>query len=221
MGGRGAYSYSGMGGSVSDDTPLSAYAVASLNSGIAGGTTVDSAVSRFREQLMNQKVEHSAYIDDLGYIHALGSTGKEGSTKVAPLSAVAKEKGIFTVIHNHPFGGSDGRRYGGPLSGADLRYLVDAHIASGGRVKRMIATSNEGTYSALITKSVTRKQVKNAIARAERKLDNGKKFQSEIAMWREVNKVYTSEFAKIGVKIDYKEQTKKSKRFITQKIGEY
>jgi hypothetical protein len=205
MGGRGAYSYSGMGGGVPDNAPLSAYAVASLNRGIAGGTSVESAMSRFREQLMSQKHEYSAYIDDSGYIHALGSTGKEGSTKVAPLSAVAKEKGISTVIHNHPFGGSDGRRYGGPLSDGDLRYLVNAHIASGGRVKRMVATSNEGTYSALITKSVSRRQVNKAISRAERKLDNGKKYQSEIAMWREVNKVYTSEFAKIGVKISYKE----------------
>jgi hypothetical protein len=221
MGGRGAYSYSGMSVGVSDNTPLSAYAVASLNSGIASGTTVDSAVSRFREQLMNQKYEHSAYIDDSGYIHALGSIGKEGATKVAPLSAVAKEKGISVIIHNHPFGGSDGRKYGGPLSGGDLRYLVDAHIASGGRVKQMIATSNEGTYSAQITKSVSRKQVNNAIAQAEHKLNNGKKYQSEIAMWREVNKVYTSELSKVGVKISYKEQAKKSKKLVTQKIGTF
>ena len=80
---------------------------------------------------------------------------------------------------------------------------------------------NEGTYSALITKSVSRKQVNKAISRAERKLDNGKKYQSEIAMWREVNKVYTSEFAKIGVKISYKEQIKKSRKLITQNIGTF
>lgn len=221
MGGRGAYSYSGNAGGVADNTPLSAYAVASLNKGTAGGTTVEAAVERFREQLMNQKYEHSAYIDDSGYIHALGSTGKEGSTKVASLSAVAKEKGVSTIIHNHPFGGSDGRKWGGPLSGGDLQYVASAYQKSGGKVNRIIATSNEGTYSAKVTRAVTQKQVKTAISRAEKSLKNGKVYQSEIAMWRAVNKAYTSEFAKIGVNITFESRSKKSKKLVTQKIGQY
>lgn len=105
MGGRGAYSYSGGGGGAKNNTPLDAYAVASLNRGTAKGTTPDAAISRFREQLMDKKVEYSAYIDDAGYVHALGSTGKEGSTKIAPLSSVAKERGVSTIVHNHPHGG--------------------------------------------------------------------------------------------------------------------
>ncbi len=221
MGGRGAYSYSGNTGSIGGNTPLSAYAVASLNRGAAGGTTVDAAVERFRERLMNQKYEHSAYIDDAGYIHALGSTGKEGSTKVAPLSAVTKEKGVSTIIHNHPFGGSDGRKWGGPLSGGDLKYIASAYQKSGGKVNRIIATSNEGTYSARVTKAVTQKQVNTAIDRAEKSLKTGKVYQSEIAMWRAVNKAYTSEFAKIGVNITFESQSKKSKKLVTQKIGQY
>lgn len=221
MGGRGAYSYSGNTGGVGDDTPLSAYAVSSLNRGIAGGTTVDAAVERFREQLMNQRYEYSAYIDDAGYIHALGSTGKEGSTKVAPLSAVAKEKGVSAIIHNHPFGGSDGRKWGGPLSGGDLKYVASAYQKSGGKVNRIIATSNEGTYTAKVTKAVTRKQVNGAISRAEKTLKTGKKYQSEIAMWRAVNKAYTSEFAKIGINITFDSRPKKSKKLVTQKIGRY
>ncbi len=80
MGGRGSYSYSGK-RSAKDGSTLSAYAVASLNRGAAGGTTVESAIDRFREQLMDNRYEHSAYIDDAGYVHALGSTGKEGSTE--------------------------------------------------------------------------------------------------------------------------------------------
>lgn len=42
MGGRGSYSYSGK-RSAKDGSTLSAYAVASLNKGTAGGTTVESA----------------------------------------------------------------------------------------------------------------------------------------------------------------------------------
>ena len=71
MGGRGSYSYSGK-RSAKDGSTLSAYAVASLNKGTAGGTTVESAIARFREQLMDNRYEHSAYIDDAGYVHALG-----------------------------------------------------------------------------------------------------------------------------------------------------
>lgn len=220
MGGRGAYSYSGMGGGVPDNTPLSAYAVASLNSGIAGGTTVESAISRFREQLMDEKYEHSAYIDDAGYVHALGSTRKEGSTKVAPFSAVAKEKGISTIVHNHPHGGSDGRKWGGPFSQAGLSYIASAYNKSGGKIHRMVATSNEGTYIALVTKGISAKQVKAAARRADKAV-SGKKYQSELAMWRAVNKAYTSEFAKIGVNISYQEQNKRSKKLVTQKIGRY
>lgn len=219
MGGRGAYSYSG-GGSIGDSTPLSSYAAASLNRGAAKGTTTEQAINRFREQMMDRKHEFSAYIDDAGYIHALGSTGKEGSTKVAPLSAIAHEKGISTVIHNHPFGGSDKRKWGGPFSQGDLQYIAAAHRASGGKVKRIVATSNEGTYTAVVKKGVSDKQVKAAAARAEKAV-KGKKYQSEIAMWRAVNSAYTSEFAKIGIDISYKKQPKKSKKLVTQKTGVY
>lgn len=219
MGGRGAYSYSG-GGSVRDSTPLSAYAAASLNSGVSKGTSVDSAVNRFREQMMDRRHEFSAYIDDAGYVHALGSTGKEGSTKVAPLSAIAHEKGVSTIVHNHPFGGSDGRKWGGPFSQGDLEYIASAHRASGGKVKRIVATSNEGTYTAVVKKSVSNKSVKDAAARADKAV-KGKKYQSEIAMWRAVNNAYTSEFAKIGIDISYKKQPKRSKKLVTQKTGVY
>ena len=219
MGGRGAYSYSG-GGSVRDSTPLSAYAAASLNRGAAKGTTTEQAINRFREQMMDRKHEFSAYIDDAGYIHALGSTGKEGSTKVAPLSAIAHEKGVSTIIHNHPFGGSDKRKWGGPFSQGDLQYIAAAHRASAGKVKRIVATSNEGTYTAVVKKGVSDKQVKAAAERAE-KVVKGKKYQSEIAMWRAVNSAYTSEFAKIGIDISYKKQPKRSKKLVTQKTGVY
>lgn len=99
MGGRGSFSYSG-GGRRADSAPLGSYAVAGLNSGTAKGTSPAAAVARFRERTMSEKFEYSAYIDEAGYIHSLGSTKKEGSTKVAPLSSVAKEKGVTTLIHN-------------------------------------------------------------------------------------------------------------------------
>lgn len=219
MGGSGAYSYSG-GSSSKDTSVLSAYAVASLNRGVAGGTSVEAAVGRFREQLMDKKHEYSAYIDDAGYLHALGSTGKEGSTKVAPLSAIAHEKGVSSIIHNHPFGGSDGRKWGGPFSQADLEYIASAYNASNGSVKRIIATSNEGTYSAVVTKSVSNKSVRSAAKRADASV-RGKKYQSEIAMWRAVNSAYTSEFAKIGINITYEKQPKRRSKLVTQKMGSY
>lgn len=221
MGGRGAYSYSGRAASVKDNTPLSAYAVASLNKGTAGGTSPEAAVDRFREQLMGNKFEYSAYIDDAGYVHSLGSIGKEGSTKIAPLSAVAKERGISTIIHNHPFGGSDGRKWGGPLSGGDLQYLASAYMRSGGKVNRIVATSNEGVYSAKMTKSVTGRQVKSAISRAEKTARSGKAYQSEIAMWRAVHKAYAAEFAKIGISIRFDSKAKRTGKLVTQKIGQY
>lgn len=219
MGGRGVYSYSG-GGRNAGSATLSAYAVASLNRGAAKGTTVESAIARFREQMMGAKHEFSAYIDDAGYIHALGSTGKEGSTQVAPLSAVELQKGVSTVVHNHPFGGSDGRKWGGPFSEGDLQYIASAHRASKGRLKRMVATSNEGTYTAVVTRRVGSKEVRAAAARADAAV-KGKKFQSEIAMWRAVNKAYTSEFDKIGISISYQKQPKRSKKLLTQKTGTY
>lgn len=219
MGGRGVYSYSG-GYQKRSNKPLSAYAVASLNQGIAGGTTVEAAINRFREQLMNSRYEYSGYIDDAGYIHALGSTREEGSTKVAPPSVIAKEKNVTTIIHNHPFGGSDGRKWGGPLSEADLRYIAYAYKESGGRINQMIATSNEGVYKAKVTKKVSKQQVRNAAKKADNLL-KGKVFQSEISMWKAMNDAYTSEFAKIGIKINYEKKSKHSSKLITQKIGQY
>lgn len=169
---------------------------------------------------MDKKTEYSAYIDDLGYVHSLGSTGKEGETKVAPLATIAKEKEVSTIIHNHPYGGSDGRKWGGPLSEADLSHIADAYLLTNGKVNCIVATSNEGTYSAKVTKAVSQGQVKSAAARADASL-SGKKFQSEIAMWRAMNKAYTSEFAKIGIEITYDKQKKRTGKLVTQKTGIY
>lgn len=169
---------------------------------------------------MGEKVEYSAYVDDAGYVHSLGSTGKEGSTKVAPLSSVAKEKGISTIVHNHPNGGSDGRKWGGPFSEADLVYISDAHAKSGGKINRMVATSREGTYSARVTRPVSKKQARAAAERADRSL-SGKKYPSERALWRAVNNAYTSEFAKIGIDITFSAQGKRSSKLVTQRMGNY
>ena len=220
MGGRGTYSYSGQSVTGGKSEPLGRYAVASLNKGTASGTTTESAIERFRGQLMDAKVEYSAYIDDYGYVHALGSNENEGSTNVAPLSAIANERGVSTVIHNHPHGGSDGRKWGGPLSANDLAYIADAHGKTGGKVRRMVATSNEGTYSAVVTRNVSRRQVQNAAKTADASLF-GKKFQSEKAMWRAVNDAYTREFGKIGINITFTPQRKHTDRLVTQKTGTY
>lgn len=221
MGGRGTYSYSAQHNKgAKDDSPLSAYAVASLNRGSAGGTSQEKAVDRFRQQLMDKKTEYSAYLDDSGYFHALGSSGHEGSTSVAPLTVVAKEKGVSTIVHNHPFGTSDGRKWGGPLSEGDLSYIAAAYRASSGKVNRIIATSNEGTYTAKVTRSVSEGKVKAAASRADATVKKHK-YQSELAMWNAVNKAYTDEFSKIGITITYKKQSKRSSKLVTKKIGTY
>ena len=220
MGGRGVYSYSENSGGAIRDTSLGKYAVASLNRGTAAGTTTEAAIARFREQLIDKKAEYSAYIDDAGYVHSLGSTNKEGETSVAPLSTVAKEKGVSTVIHNHPHGGRDGRKWGGPFSEDVLVFVVDAYSGTGGKVKRMVATACEGTYSAKVRKNVSVKQARAAAERADRDV-RGKIFQSEKAMWNAANHAYTSEFAKIGIDITFSPQGKKTGKLITKKLGNY
>lgn len=220
MGGRGAFSYSGSRESTASSLPLSSYAVASLNKGVAAGTSVESAVDRFREQTMEKKVEYSAYIDDAGYIHALGSVGQEGETKIAPLSAIAKEKNVSSVVHNHPYGTSDGRKWGGPFSRKDMEYIASVYSMSNGKINRLVATAREGTYSAHIKKTVTQSQVANAAKSADSRASK-KIYRSEKAMWKAVNKAYTSEFGKIGIEITFKSQKKKQSKLVTQKTGIY
>lgn len=220
MGGRGSVSYSGGSGSAKDNSPLSAFAVASLNTDIAGGTTPEKATERFRKQLMSEKVEYSAYIDNNGYVHSLGSTGQEGSTKIAPASTIANQKGVSTIIHNHPHGGSDGRKWGGTFSEADLVSISGIYNRSGGKINTIIATAREGTYTATVKNKLTEKRVANAYKRADKAVI-GKKFPSEKAMWRAVNSSLTKEFAKIGIDIKFDSQTGGKKKLVTQKIGTY
>lgn len=124
------------------------------------------------------------------------------------------------IIHNHPNGGSDGRKWGGPFSEADLSHIARAYSQTGGRVKRIVATSREGTYSASVKRTVSQKQVRAAAQRADDAV-TGKRFQSERAMWNAVNKAYTSEFAKIGIDITFAAQSKRSSKLVTRKIGNY
>ena len=101
-----------------------------------------------------------------------------------------------------------------------MQYIAYAHKASGGRINEIIATSNEGIYKAKVTKKVSKQQVRNAAKNSDNLL-KGKVFQSEISMWKAMNDAYTSEFAKIGIKINYEKKSKHSKKLITQKIGQY
>lgn len=94
--------------------------------------------------------------------------------------------------------------------------LTDEQI----KAYRIVATSNEGTYSARVTKTVSQRQVTQAASRADASL-KGKKFQSERAMWRAVNDAYTSEFGKIGISISFTGQKKRSSKLTTQKTGTY
>ncbi len=219
MGGRGVCSYNGS-SSRASNVAVKAYAVAALNTGVAGGTSLEDAISRFREQTANERYEYSAYIDAHGYIHSLASTGDEGSTALAPIGSVAKESNVIAVTHNHPSEPSTGRKWGGPLSGDDFLALQSSYMLSGGSINRMVATAREGTYQARITKRVTREQVNNAISRAEKNL-KGTKYQSEWAQWKAVHNTYAKEFAKIGVEVQFTKQQKRAKKLVTQQTGYY
>lgn len=82
-----------------------------------------------------------------------------------PLSQLAHEKGITTLIHNHPHFGN--RAYGGTFSKADITVAVKNYVATKGAVNTIKATAKEGTYIAVVTKNIYSKGVnKNKIARA-------------------------------------------------------
>lgn len=219
MGGRGTYSYSSSSlNKKRASGTLSDFAVASLNRGTSGGTTPNDAIDRFRSQMMDERYEYSAYIDKQGYIHSLASTGNEGSTGVKPPSSLAHERDVYAVIHNHPSGGSDGRIWGGPFSGADLDYISTAHMLTGGRINTMIATAKEGTYKATVTKRVSSSSLSSAIGKAESSL-SGKKFNSEKSYWKAVNDAYSKEMGKIGINIEFTPQKVKRSKFVTQKLN--
>lgn len=228
MGGRGAYSASGLADSLgrghTSKAPISIFAAASLNKGSAAGTTPEAAESRFREQLLGSHVEYSAYIDKAGYVHALASTREEGSTGVMPLSQLAHEKGITTLIHNHPHFGS--RAYGGTFSKADITMAVKNYVATKGAVNTIKATAKEGTYIAVVTKNIYNKDVNKykitrAANRAAKNAWDGKTFSTKKAMWQALHTETAKEMAKLGIVITFKPAKKANKKkLVTQKIGE-
>lgn len=232
MGGRGSYSYSsgsdrdGGGSKSKENVPLSLYAVASLNSGIAKGTTPEAAIERYRQQLMSSDVEYSAWVDDAGYVHSLASVGKAGSTRVVPFYKMPNETGISTVVHNHP--ADKQRLYGGTFSQADLSYLATYFNASGGKVKKIVATAREGTYTAVATKALKKYansplSLASAVNSAEKRVNkslSGKTWTSKKAKWAAIHEAVAREYGKIGFDISYQPQKKASRKLITQKIGE-
>lgn len=228
MGGRGAYSASGL--SMEHDrghannVPLSLYATASLNKGSAVGTTPEAAASRFREQLLGSHVEYSAYIDRAGYVHALAGTGEKGSTGIVPLSRLVHEKGITTLIHNHPHFGD--RAYGGTFSAADIKTAFRNYVATKGTVNTIKATAKEGTYTAVVTKNVYNKRVtEDSIAaaanRAETRAWRGKTFSTKKEMWQAIHTETAKEMANLGINISFKPAINATKgKLVTQKIGQ-
>lgn len=214
MGGRGAFSYSGGYGDIDND-PLHTFAIGSLNKGISKGTNTTDAINRFREQMLSKNHEYSAYIDSNGYLHALGSTGKKGSTKVVDYYKMIKERDIKSVIHNHPHGGD--RKWGGPLSVNDYLFANQTRAKSNGKVDTIIATSREGTYTAKITKSVSDVSIKRAANKADATLKK-KRYRSEKSMWEAMQKEYSKEMKKIGINVSFSPGTYREKNLITQRL---
>lgn len=82
-----------------------------------------------------------------------------------PLSQLAHEKGITTLIHNHPHFGSC--MYDGTFFAADIKIAFRNYVETKEAVNTIKATAKEGTYIAVVTKNIYSKGVnKNKIARA-------------------------------------------------------
>lgn len=196
---------------------LDPYAIGSLNTGISKGTTYDDAVQRFREQLIKQKNEFSAYVDESGYIHALASSGTKDHTGVLPSSNVKNEKGITTIIHNHPHFG--GRIYGGTFSEDDLQYVVREFAISRGKINTIIATAKEGIYTARVSKNVSERALSNAYSRAEKAVKN-KRYLTRKAAWADFHGALAKEMGKknIGIQLSFSNNATKKNKLVTQKL---
>lgn len=146
------------------------------------------------------------------------------STGVMPLSQLAHEKGITTLIHNHPHFGS--RAYGGTFSKADITMAVKNYVATKGAVNTIKATAKEGTYIAVVTKNIYNKgvnkyKITRAANRAAKNAWDGKTFSTKKAMWQALHTETAKEMAKLGIVITFKPAKKANKKkLVTQKIGE-
>lgn len=132
-----------------------------------------------------------------------------------PLSQLAHEKGITTLIHNHPHFGN--RAYGGTFSKADITVAVKNYVATKGVVNTIKATAKEGTYIAVVTKNIYSKGVnKNKIARAASRAAknawDGKTFSTKKAMWQALHTETAKEMAKLGIVITFKPAKKHIRR---------
>lgn len=226
MGGRGAYSFTyqvfGAGGK---DIPLKLYATSAVNAGGVRDKGHEAAVERFRSLMLTQKVEYSAYVDNQGFMHALGSTQEVGRTRVASLTQLAKQKGVSAVIHNHP--SSKGRWYGGSFSANDILFLGGAFYLTNGKINTIYATANEGTYKAVFTKQgVREKDIKRAMRKAESTM-HGSIFRTKKKMWDTYHNAVKNELAPLGIEVSFTKNKKKFRKkgrkastFIPVQIGQ-
>ena len=141
-----------------------------------------------------------------------------------PLSQFAHEKGITTVIHNHPHFGD--RAYGGTFSAADIRNAFRNYVATKGAVNTIKATAKEGTYVAVVTKNIYNKRVTEgkiaaAADKAKARAWRGKTFSTKKAMWQAIHTETAKEMANLGINISFKPAINATKsKLVTQKIGE-
>lgn len=141
-----------------------------------------------------------------------------------PLSQLAHEKGITTLIHNHSHFGN--RAYGGTFSKADITVAVKNYVATKGAVNTIKTTAKEGTYIAVVTKNIYNKRVtEDSIAAAANKVKTrawrGKTFSTRKAMWQAIHTETAKEMANLGINISFKPATNATKgKLVTQKIGE-
>ena len=139
-----------------------------------------------------------------------------------PLSQFAHEKGITTVIHNHPHFGD--RAYGGTFSAADIRIAFRNYVATKGAVNTIKATAKEGT--SVVTKNIYNKRVTEgkiaaAADKAKARAWRGKTFSTKKAMWQAIHTETAKEMANLGINISFKPAINATKsKLVTQKIGE-
>lgn len=217
MGGRGAYSASGiMGDSNPGEARLPGIPLASaaLNRGMGAGSTADQAAQRFHALLATNKNEHHAYITESGHMTQLTTSGDTGRVRAATMNPHEK---IVATVHNHP---SDRKRGGGgTFSIADLKVLANQHYVTGGRVKTAYATAPEGIYKATVTKTVAPKNIERAWNRGRDKL-SGIRYTSKAKMWAALNTSVAKEMGKLGIKIEVLPATSERGKLIAPVIGQ-
>ncbi len=202
MGGRGSISFTYTDHRSKDGAIYIRKPVARLNTGGGGGASVEVTIEKFRKAYKNDDFMHSAYVDEFGFAHALGTSMQSTYTTVTPLKSIKTASNPMAIVLNQPARIND--TFGGSFSSASLNYLGISHGLSSGKTREMYLTAPEGTYKARIRghKAPSQEDISGAHNKAK-SLTTERKYYSKRSMWKSYNKNLTDEMDKIGIDITF------------------